>query len=185
MQITPVDHYNNLFTITDIISKELEDKITSTKWVDLPFTQQQGQETWPRRLILEDVLPWIDQWRTEMIAVWPTLVEKLGVKLQPYSGTAFWLDEPGFTCAIHTDGEMPGSLHISWIGDSALGTTFYHSKNSNNVRFCQKFTSNSGYAMINMPDQSGYRQLQWHGMLEPVPKNSYRLTSYTWLTPIK
>ena len=185
MQITPVDHYNNLFAITDIIGKELEDKVTSTKWVDLPFTQQQGQETWPRRLILEDVLPWIDQWRTEMIATWPTLVEKLGVKLQPYSGTAFWLDEPGFTCAIHTDGEMPGSLHISWIGDSALGTTFYHSKNSNNVRFRQKFTSNSGYAMINMPDQSGYRHLQWHGMLEPVPKNSYRLTSYTWLTPIK
>ena len=27
--------------------------------------------------------------------------------------------------------------------------------------------------------------LQWHGMLEPVPKNSYRLTSYTWLIPIK
>jgi len=185
MQITPVDEYADLYMVSNIVSSELEQKVLSTAWMDLEFVKQPGQENWPRRLIVDKYLPWLDQWQHEILQSWPGLEQSLGVKLQPYSRTAFWLDEPGFTCAIHTDGEMPGSLQISWIGDSALGTTFYHSKNRNNVRFRHKFASNSGYAMINMPDQSGYRHLQWHGMLEPVPKNSYRLTSYTWLVPIK
>jgi hypothetical protein len=185
MQINPVDEYADLYMVSNIVSSDLEQKVLSTPWMDLEFVKQVGQEHWPRRLIVDKYLPWLDQWQHEILQSLLVLEQSLGIKLQPYSRTAFWIDEPGFTCGIHTDGEMPGSLHISWIGDSALGTTFYHSKNSNDVRFRHKFTSNSGYAMINMPDQSGYRHLQWHGMLEPVPKNSYRLTSYTWLIPIK
>jgi hypothetical protein len=35
--------------------------------------------------------------------------------------------------------------------------------------------------MINRANQNGYRNLLWHGMLEPVPRNTFRLTSYTWI----
>jgi len=185
MQITPVDEYQDLFIVKQIVSADLEQQILSTPWMDLDFTKQQGQENWPRRHINEKQLPWLDQWQKEIIDHWPLLEQTLRVQLQPYLGTAFWIDEPGFTCKIHTDGEMPGSLHLSWIGNSGLGTTFYHNQNSEHVRFQHTFTSNSGYAMINMADSTGYRHLQWHGMLEPVPENSYRLTSYTWLTPVK
>ncbi len=185
MQITPVDDYQDLFVVSHAVSREMEQKILNTPWMDLDFHKQQGQENWPRRRIDDQQLPWLHQWQQEISDCWALLEQTLGVQLQPYAGTAFWIDEPGFTCSIHTDGEMPGSLHLSWIGDSGLGTTFYHSKNSEHVRFRHEFASNSGYAMINIPNSTGYRHLQWHGMLEPVPKNSFRLTSYTWLTPVK
>ena len=185
MHITPTDHYNNLFAINDIVSNDLVKQVLTTDWLALPFVQQQGQETWPRRLIQEETLPWIEQWRAEMVALWPMLIEQLGVELQPYFGTAFWIDEPGFICPIHTDGEMPGSLHLNWVGESQLGTTFYHSKNPKDKRFQTTFSPNSGYCMLNQLDQNQYRFLQWHGMLEPVPLNTYRLTSYTWLIPVK
>ena len=185
MQITPVDHYNDLFKIVDIISPDLQEKVIATDWLNLKFQPQSGQESWPRRRIDHDQLPWIQQWEYELDELWPKLQTALNTELEPYGGTAFWLDEPGFICAIHTDGEMPGSLHINWIGSVDLATVFYHSKNFKDIRFTQKFAPNSGYAMINVLDHMGYRHLQWHGMLTPVPANTYRLTSYTWLVPRK
>lgn len=184
MQVTAVDEYQDLFAVTGVVSTDLMNKILDTPWMDLEFTAQPAQENWPRRLIIKDQLPWYQQWIHEFKQFWPQLESTLGVKLEPYTDTAFWIDEPGFTCSIHTDGEMPGSLHLSWIGDSKLGTTFYHSKNLNHVRYRHDFQPNSGYAMINMADEVGYRHLQWHGMLDPVPDHSFRLTSYTWLRPL-
>ncbi len=185
MQIIAVDQDQDLFSVSHIVSQDLEQKILSTPWIELDFVRQEGQENWPRRRILEHQLPWLDQWQQEISDHWPLLETHLQVRLEPYAGTAWWIDEPGFTCAIHTDGEMPGSLHLSWIGDTNLGTTFYHSKNSEHVRFCQEFGPNLGYAMINQANSQGYRHLQWHGMLVPVPVGTYRLTSYTWLSPRK
>jgi hypothetical protein len=185
MQIISVDQDQDLFSVTDIVSQDLQDKILSTPWLDLKFVRQEGQENWPRRRILEQEIEWLDHWQTEVSSQWSELEQQLQVKLEPYCDTAFWIDEPGFTCAIHTDGEMPGSLHASWIGGSNLGTTFYHSKNPDHVRYRHQFRPNSGYAMINQANSQGYRHLQWHGMLEPVPEHSYRLTSYTWLRPSK
>jgi hypothetical protein len=42
---------------------------------------------------------------------------------------------------------------------------------------------NTGYIMINQPDETGYRKLLWHAMLTEVPEDSFRLTSYSWMTP--
>lgn len=185
MRITAVDEYRDLFSVSDIVSEDLKQKILSTPWTDLDYTAQPAQENWPRRLIIKDQLPWLNQWTDELTQAWSQLESDIGVKLEPYTDTAFWIDEPGFTCTIHTDGEMPGSLHLSWIGESGLGTTFYHSKNPKHVRHRHEFCPNSGYIMINQANDVGYRHLQWHGMLEPVPADSFRLTSYTWLIPVK
>ena len=43
--------------------------------------------------------------------------------------------------------------------------------------------ANAGYIMINKPDDQGYRKLLWHAMLTPVPTDTFRLTSYTWIIP--
>lgn len=185
MQISAVDEYKDLFSVTDIVSPDLLQKILSTPWWELEYRDQPAQENWPRRLILTHQLTWLDQWIDELSAAWPKMELCMETKLQPYTDTAWWVDEPGFTCAIHTDGEMPGSLHLDWIGDKNLATMFYHSKHDKDIRFQQDFVANSGYAMINQLDDQGYRHLQWHGMLHPVPENSFRLTSYTWLIPVK
>ena len=185
MLLIAVDNYQDLFLIQNVLSESLVQHVVNTSWMDLEYTAQPAQERWPRRLIKKHQLPWLDQWVDEFQNLWPHLETGLGVRLEPYRDTAFWVDEPGFTCDIHTDGEMPGSLHLNWIGSENLATSFYHSKLPEHLRFRQNFKANCGYVMINQSDRVGYRHLQWHGMLEPVPPNSYRLTSYTWLVPVK
>ena len=190
MQITAVDDENNLFWVKDIIPEDLVEQIMHTPWMDLPFVRQQGKGFLRRRKIDNSKISWTGQWDQHCQHIWPTIAEKLNISIHPYMsscdypGTAWWVDEPGFTCALHTDGEMPGAMQLFWIGSqSDLGTAFYNYKDSDSLRYRFLMQSNSGYIMINQANSQGFRKLQWHGMLTPVPENSFRLTSYTWITP--
>lgn len=178
MQITAVDSDNNLFRVASIFSDDLVQKVLTTDWLNLAWDRQEGQENWARRRIQDSAIAWLPQWNQELTAQWADIERSLGIKIAPYCGTAFWVDEPGFTCSMHTDGELPGSLHMPWIGP---GTTFYWYKDENAVRYQVPAEPNSGYIMINKPDETGYRKLLWHAMLTPV--ENFRVTSYTWLIP--
>jgi len=180
MQITAVDSDNNLFRVEQVFSSDLVDKILATEWSQLPWRRQEGQEQWKRRRVDDNSIPWIEQWHHEMCQQWPGIETALGIAIRPYSGTAFWIDEPGFECSMHTDGEMPGSLHLTWAGP---GTSFYWYKDTTSLRYQVPSQPNNGYIMINQSDATGYRPLLWHAMLDTVPANSLRLTSYTWITP--
>jgi hypothetical protein len=184
MQIKSVDQDNNLFVVSNIFSADLVDKILSTSWLELPTVENTGQNKWLRRKIVTDNLPWHNQFISELHQQQDTIFKNTGRYIQP-EHSWFWLDEPGFTCAVHTDGELPGSLHLMWIGSSELGTTFYNTKNNKDVRKQFALIPNTGYVMINCADSTGYRLLQWHGMPTPVPKNTFRLTSYTLLSTVK
>lgn len=178
MQIVPVDNENNLFKVTSVFSDALVEKVMSTPWLELEWTRQEGQERWPRRRIRDSAISWLGQWDQELSQSWDSISQQLGIDLQPYYGTAFWLDEPGFTCAMHTDGELPGSLHLTWTGP---GTTFYWYKDPAAIRYQVPSQPNSGYIMINRADSTGYRKLLWHAMLQP--SDTFRITSYTWINP--
>ena len=180
MLVTPVDTENNLFQVEHAVSAELVELVMATDWMALPWQPQQGQENWARRRITNTAIPWIEQWHRELNNHWSTIEQQIGRQLHPYSGTAWWLDEPGFTCSMHTDGELPGSLHMPWIG---TGTSFYWHKDPETLRYQVPPQPNAGYIMINQADSTGFRKLIWHGMLTPVPENTFRVTSYTWLTP--
>ena len=184
MQITPVDQDNNLFFVKDIFPQTLVDKIISTDWMTLPWQRQEGQESWPRKRIDNAALTWNHEWDQICQQIWPVLEQSIGYKVGNYQGTAWWLDEPGFTCAIHTDGEMPGAVQMTWIGNANLGTSFYQYKNSNSLRHQFVVSPNTGYIMINRLQPEGYRKLQWHAMLNPVPADQYRISSYSWITTI-
>jgi hypothetical protein len=181
MLISSIDSDNNLFQVTELVPPVLVEQIVNTPWLDLKWIRQEGQESWPRRRILDTEIPWIAEWNQYLQSQWSAISTAVGTPLQDSPATIFWLDEPGFVCPIHTDGEMEGSLHVSWIGKPNLGTCFYHYKNPKTVRHEFKLESNNGYIMLNNSDEIGYRKLQWHGMLNPVPVNTYRLTSYTWV----
>jgi hypothetical protein len=181
MQITAVDNELNLFQVTQAVSDDLVENISKTDWVNLPWDRQPGQESWPRRRIRNQSLSWIKEWDNYFYNIWPEIEKTLGGKLQPYCGTAFWLDEPGFVCNMHTDGEMPGSLHLNWIGPA---TCFYWYNDPKSVRYQALEVPNTGYIMINRDDSLAYRKLLWHSMSTPVPANTIRLTSYTWLNLI-
>lgn len=184
MNICSVDQEYNLFRIEQVFEPEMVSRVLNTDWLNLPWQRQQGQENWPRRRINNAALPWIDQWHTYMRQIWPYIERQLGIEIHNYTDTAFWIDEPGFTCSIHTDGEMPGSLHLTWVGSADThGTTFYWHKDPTSLRYQVPMIPNAGYIMINKADDRGYRKLLWHGMLTPVPTDTFRLTSYTWILP--
>jgi hypothetical protein len=179
MLVTAIDNENNLFRVEHAVSEELAAKVMATDWMALPWTRQEGQESWPRRLITNTAIPWIDQWHQEVSSQWSVIEQCIGRKLQHYCGTAWWVDEPGFICKMHTDGEMPGSMHLIWRGP---GTAFYWHNDPATLRYQTPEQSNAGYIMINQADSTGYRPLLWHAMLTPA--DSYRITSYTWTRPI-
>ena len=179
MKIIPVDSENNLFKVENVVSNDLVAKVMSTNWLDLDWERQEGQETWSRRRIKNSSIPWIDQWDQEMlVGWWPVIKTAIGKELQYYRGTAWWIDDPGFICPMHTDGAMPGAMQLTWRGP---GTTFYWENDRSTVRFQTPEKINAGYLMINLPEKDGTRKLQWHAML--TPSNSYRVTSYTWTPP--
>jgi hypothetical protein len=182
MQVTAVDQDCNLFLIEDIFPQTLVQAIVDTPWLDLPWQRQEGQELWPRRRIIDSALPWISQWNQCCEELWPAIARAIGHEMVNYQGTAWWVDEPGFTCSMHTDGEMPGAMQITWIGDSDLGTEFYHYKNVDFLRYKFKAKANQGYIMINRSDPTEFRKLQWHAMLTPV--QHYRVSSYSWITTL-
>ena len=179
MQITAVDNENNLFKVEDVFHPDFAAKVLATDWINLPWTRQEGQENWPRRRIQDSAIPWINEWNTHLADAWAKIGPQINKEINGYMGTAFWIDEPGFTCGMHTDGEMPGSLHLTWMGP---GTTFYWYKDENTVRYQVPEQPNCGYIMINQLDAEGYRKLLWHAMLTPVPVNTFRLTTYSWIT---
>ena len=178
MQVTSVDSENNLFRVENVFSQTLVEQVLLTDWLNLAWDRQEGQENWARRRIRNSEISWLADWDNELAQHWNSIEAHLGIKIAPYFGTAFWVDEPGFTCAMHTDGELPGSLHMPWIGP---GTTFYWYKDPASLRYQVPAEANAGYIMINKPDNTGYRKLLWHAMLTPV--ENFRVTSYTWLTP--
>jgi len=180
MQITAVDPDNNLFCVQQAMPDHLVQKVLSTPWLDLPWQRQEGQTLWSRRRINDAAIPWLDEWNQVCSKLlWPAIEAATGTKIAHYQGTAFWIDEPGFTCSMHTDGEMPGSMQLNWIGTKDLGTAFYWYKDPTALRYQTTFEPNTGYIMINSSDATGYRPLMWHAMLNPVPANSFRLTSYS------
>jgi hypothetical protein len=179
MLTTAIDQDNNLFLVKDVLSDELVQKVLSTDWLNLPHQKYNPNSL--RRHIDQADIPWIDQWATELAQACVLASQQAGQNLGSYAGTGFWLDEAGFEFSCHTDGEIPGSMHLYWIGNENLGTRFYYHKNRNVLRKQFDFEPNSGYLLKNCPDDSGYRLLQWHDMPATVPVGTYRLTSYTWL----
>ena len=186
VQITSVDQDNNLFAITNLIPQPLVDKIIKTPWMSLQYKPEQGNNGLRRRVVNNQLI-WINEWHECIDQAWETIVKHTGCDHLAYfnldgSATGFWIDEADYTCPIHTDGELPGAIQMYWTGvNEDFGTTWYHHKNQDTIRHCFKFITNTGYIMINKPDPSDYRKLQWHGMLNPVPDNSFRVSSYTWL----
>jgi len=184
MQITPVDQDNNLFEIVDLVPQSLVDQITQTPWLSLHYKLEEGNRNLRRR-VWNEQLPWINEWHDCIVQAWDTIEKQSSCEhliCINSDSTAFWIDMPTYTCPVHTDGELPGAIQMYWVGSNLdIGTTWYHYKDSTTIRHSFEFKPNTGYIMINQLETNGYRKLQWHGMLTPVPDNSYRVSSYSWL----
>jgi hypothetical protein len=178
MNITAVDETNRLFHIRNAVPEEYATELAHLDWNAIAWQRQPYQESWKRRMLDKD---------HPSLAKLNPLIEKsifklnraCGVKFM-FASTTWWLDEPDFTVSIHTDGRLAAAIQLFWVMPSEeFGTTFYNSKDSADIRFQPKSVPNSGYIMLNLPDKDGIQPLQWHGMLNPVPADTIRVTSYT------
>ena len=185
MQITAIDQEQNLFIVSNMAPPDLVHKILATDWMSLAWQRQPGQEGWSRRRINHTEISWIEEWHAYCNGAWADIALHTGHDMAPYYDTAWWVDEPGFCCSMHTDGEMPGAMQLTWHSTSPNnGTAFYWSNNGKQLRHQFPCVPNTGYIMINKSDKTGFRKLLWHAMLEPVPAETYRLTSYSWINPL-
>jgi hypothetical protein len=179
MKITPIADSDRLFSIENILPDNLVQQMLNLEWMKLPWERQPGQEHWPRRKIITTSCLQLVQY-TEIIDSQITqIAEKINQPLG-IGHTTWWLDEPGFHVPIHMDNVgLQSAMQMFWIAPGPdYGTAFYHSNNQKDIWNKFKFQANTGYIMVNQPkERVGDRP--WHGMLNTLPDNTYRVTSYT------
>ena len=177
MDIIDIDGSSRLYQVNNLLTADELADVMSTNWLDLPWKRGEGQESWPRRWLLpnqrvEQISKYID---SKLITI-----NQLARKKFNSINTQWWVDEPGFTVAMHTEGQLPYTMQLYWeVPGEEFGTGFYHYKTIDSLR-C-KFLSipNHGYIMDNKCDDS-YQVLQWHSMLNKVPNGKIRVSSYSW-----
>jgi len=183
MHITPLDSNYRIFQITDILPDTLVNNILELNWLDFPWVRAAGQEKRERRRIENSSSPVLESVATFITDNLIKIEDALGVKFtNTYPYTSWWYDEPGYDIGIHTDGHLPAAMQLFWIAPGKqFATQFYRSKIRDDIITQIEFVTNTGYIMLNMPNENGSQPLHWHGMLNTVPANTFRLTSYTTL----
>jgi hypothetical protein len=177
-KFTQVDDRGRLWQIDDLLPKEQADEITSTDWSTATTVLSSGQESWSRRQINGDN-PLIQQYVRYINNCLPEINSALGTEFKSMAAGYFWIDLPGFTVGLHTDGHVPNSMQLYWtVPSDAYGTGFYHYKQPDSLLYQFLSRPNSGYIMLNHPDEDGSQPLIWHAMFNPVPEGSIRVSSY-------
>lgn len=180
MKIYPVDNQKDLFVVEDILPADLIEEINTQDFWGYAWEDQQMQSGWRRRKLTfsdESPLAKIDPCYNELL---DQIEEVANVKfIHKHCQSSFWLDYAGFDCSIHEDGAERGytplmamQVYLTESSDD-LGTVWYHDQQGNSIRYAFPYKKNTGYLMLN---HSG----QWHGMLNKVPENHLRLSSYTY-----
>jgi len=171
LNIEPVDTRSDLFRVSQPLPDELLVELAKLPLETVPFTKQEWQEDWNRRLlvptqgsVLESIAEYYDSKRTD-------IGKYIGLDITKID-TRFWLDYEGFDCQRHLDNDGVDYVMQIFLSDapSDLGTVFY---DNDQVRKAFDFTKNTGYIMFNNKDQT-------HGMEQKVPKDVQRLTSYSY-----
>ena len=174
---TTVDDRGRLWSVEDLLPTDELADIMSTPWMNLAWSPSGGQETWARRQV-----DWDDATAQRLggyiNAQLPEINRALGTDFTRCVGH-FWIDQPGFTVALHTDGHVPNSMQLYWtVPGPDWGTGFYHFKDPKQLLYQFRSTPNSGYIMLNHLAPDGHQPLQWHAMLNPVPEGTIRVSSY-------
>ena len=185
MNITPINNSNRLFQLTNILPTVLSDAVLGLEWPKMHWERGNLQEKWNRRHIQSDqhsILQQVSEyiWQHLDIIEQACNVAFIG----RYPSTVWWYDEPGFDVSLHTDGHLPATMQIFWVAPGKqFATQFYNSKNNNDSTTNLEFIANTGYLMLNMLNSDGSQPLQWHGMLNKVPADTFRVSSYTTFGP--
>lgn len=175
MKITNVDTEYNLFRVENFYPQELLTQFTETDHLSALYKKEEMQDNWPRRKILFDTDSVYEKMDRYVKSMLDNIAGSINCPLLACD-TGFWLDEPLFSMDPHLDNDgvqVSMQLYLN-DNDINLGTVFYNIDKS--IRYKAEYRVNTGYIMINGPSQV-------HGMGIPVPENTYRISSYTWMYP--
>lgn len=173
MTITPVDDKLDLFSVTDFYPAEILNSVKSINHVESDWQREDLQTNWNRKRInnhVAQVYIEIDLFVKSKLAE----IEQITNTSILSCDTICWLDETGFTTRSHLDNDdvfVAMQIYLTEHPGTDMATEFYNEDCT--VRFKPEYRINHGYLMINNPTL-------YHGMLTPVPENTYRLSSYTW-----
>ena len=190
MIITPIDDQNNLFAVENVYSAELIAEIQTLDLMLYPNKNAGEQDKRRRNLVFgsRDIL---HQLNVETTANLEKISEAIGILIGG-NDAHVWLDHDQFKMGIHLDN--PGVdvvMQVYLIPNiSTIGTKFYYNLGAsgndnldrhmrwnpdlNNLRHDFPYIVNTGYIMINAPEQ-------FHGIPYSVPKDTLRCSSYTYL----
>jgi len=180
MKITQIDNNPDLFLVENILPSTLLNKIVDEDLWEYDWEDQHMQLGWCRRRLLpsaESPLSKVDNYYNNIL----DNIEKItNIKFaHKHCWSSFWMDYEGFMCSIHEDGAerdynplLAMQIYLT-EADLDLGTVFYHDNIGANRRYSFPYKANTGYLMLNHPGQ-------WHGMLNKIPANHVRLSSYTY-----
>jgi hypothetical protein len=181
VDIQPVDELKRLWQVKDLLDPDQLTDLLSIDWLSVGWKRGPGQESWKRRLLDWDH-PEVIRVNKHIHEQLPKINQALGTDYTNFGGQ-FWLDEPGFDVVLHTDGELLNAMQMYWImPDENYGTGFYFYKSPNSLQYQFMSCPNTGYILLNHVNQDGSQPLFWHGMLNPVPDGTYRLSSYWYLS---
>jgi hypothetical protein len=165
-----------LWQVTNLLPELQAQEILDVDWLSLTSDPAETNLNLRRQIAWDDpVKQHVGQYINDQL---PAINLALGTEFAQ-AGGHFWIDLPGFTCSMHTDGHLANSMQIYWITPGAeYGTGFYTYKNVNSLLYQFESRPNLGYIMLNHLNADGSQPLQWHAMLNPVPPGSIRVSSY-------
>jgi hypothetical protein len=178
-RFTPVTDTHRLWLVEDLLPPDQATEVLATDWLSLSWTRGTQQASWPRRQIARDD-PTAQRLGDYINQTLPEINQALGTTFNKSVGK-FWVDEPGFTVDMHTDGHVANAMHLYWnmpYNSLDYGTGFYHFKNTDSLLYQFSSRANTGYIMLNHLNADGSQPLHWHGMFCPVPENTIRVASY-------
>lgn len=180
MIIEPI--YHKLFEVRDVLPTLQVEKLLSLDWLNLPCEDPPQQKHMIRKKIQDKNVELLSQTNSLLEECCKQIGEELNFQFD-YTFTLWWLDLPGMTSGVHIDSTNTLSMQLYWVApDTNYGTTFYNKRTLKpqpaDIIKEFKFIPNTGY--INDLRGSISDKI-YHGMLNPVPDNSFRISSYTQL----
>jgi hypothetical protein len=169
-----------LFQVKDILPELVVEEIKNIDWLNLPTDTPPMQEQMIRKKIKHEYVPALTKINQLLENHSKQIGELLNLKFIDIR-TLWWLDLPGFVSGIHIDSTEYTALQAYWIAPGIkYGTHFYSTSNrslkQNPLIKRFDFTTNTGYLNdLTGPDSEKI----YHGMPNPVPENTFRISSYT------
>jgi hypothetical protein len=181
MSVTQINP--RLFAVKDVVDSDTITALHSINWLDQPYVRDPHYDedhNFRRRILTQTctIQLQVEHGITDIVK---ELAAKIGINYFDH-GTTWYLCESGYQCPMHTDGQKPNVLILYWISsDENYGTTFYHSRDYNDIMHRFPSVPNTGVFANYEPESEQDWAGLWHAANNPVPEGSYRLITMSEL----